>query len=112
MKSRLDRITDWDQRLQDVKWQAKALAWKCGIGEWELRHYIHLKFGLPLHTWITSKRMAPACALLAQGKKVKEVAWAVGYKQPSHFSREFKLFYRISPTDFTSKDNYFQKSPD
>jgi AraC-like DNA-binding protein len=104
MKSRLDRITDWDQRLEDAEWQARALARNCGIGGWELRHYIHVKFGLPLHSWIRSIRMARAAALLAQGKDPKEVSWALDYKQHSHFWREFKLFHGVTPGDFTSTD--------
>jgi AraC-like DNA-binding protein len=31
---------------------------------------------------------------------VKEVAFALGYKQVSHFSRQFKQFHGVSPGDF------------
>jgi hypothetical protein len=31
---------------------------------------------------------------------VKTVAFRLGFKQVSHFSREFKLQYGVSPTDF------------
>ncbi len=98
MKSRLDRITNWDERLADARWQGQALARGCGIGAWELRHYIHLTFGLRLHEWITRRRMARALVLFGTGVAVKEISWALGYKQASHFSREFKRFYGVPPT--------------
>ena len=100
MRSRLDRVTDWEQRLQNARWQAQRLARACGVGEWTLRHYVRERFGLRLHAWITKERMSEASDLLAQGLTVKEVAWAVGYKQPSHFSREFKVFHGVGPSEF------------
>ena len=100
MRSSLDRIRNWDDRLQKSRWQAKALARNCGVGVWDLRHYIRLKFRVKLHTWITARRMARAAAMLSQGMAVKIVSSELGYKQPSHFSREFKRFQRATPSDF------------
>jgi AraC family transcriptional regulator len=100
MRSSLERIKNWDERLVDARWQAKVLALKCGVGVWELRHYVRLKFGLKLHMWITARRMARAAAMLRQGTAVKIVSSDLGYKQPSHFSREFKRFHGATPSDF------------
>lgn len=41
--------------------------------------------------------MADAYERLQTGKSVKEVAFELGYKQHSHFSRDFKARYGVSP---------------
>ncbi|MGO8677988.1 MAG: helix-turn-helix domain-containing protein [Limisphaerales bacterium] len=102
MKSRLDRIGDWEERLRNAKWQARALSTGCGLTERELRRFIHSKFGLRLHLWIRGDRMEHAAALLRQGAAVKEVSAILGYEQASHFSRDFKSFYGITPGRFAS----------
>jgi AraC-like DNA-binding protein len=38
--------------------------------------------------------------MLKRFQSVKTVAFRLGFKQVSHFSREFKLQYGVSPTDF------------
>ncbi len=43
-------------------------------------------------------RLELALRLLARGKIVKEAASETGYKQPSHFSRDFKRLYGVPPT--------------
>lgn len=57
-----------------------------------------------LHQWIVRKRMARAAALLAQGMDPKGVSWALGYKQHSHFWREFKRFHGVTPGNFANTD--------
>ena len=109
MKSRLDKISDWDERLAGTRWQAKALAQACGIGEWELRHYVHCKFGWGLHEWIRSKRMQEAVLLLEKKVQIKNIWPELGYRQASHFSRDFKLFYGVSPRTYVKKINNGQK---
>lgn len=100
MKSRLDCITDWDHRLRDARWQAKALARACQISEWELRHYVRCRFGEPLHEWIRARRMEEASARLKGKAQVKNVWIDLGYKQASHFSRDFKRFYGVNPSAY------------
>lgn len=100
MSSRLDEILDWDERLRAARWQVKKLAANCNIGEWELRHYIRLKFKLPPHVWIRNKRIEAAKALLREGMPVKEAGLSLGYKPGSHFTHDFKGFCGISPSVF------------
>ncbi len=50
--------------------------------------------------WLRTLRFREAQALLARGETVKATAYTLGYRQISHFSREFKREVGVCPTDF------------
>jgi AraC-like DNA-binding protein len=53
------------------------------------RDYLHL---LRIHR---------ACQLLRETElSIKQIAARVGYQDPFHFSRQFKTFHGVSPTEF------------
>lgn len=57
--------------------------------------------GCPPMGYFTHLRMQHACQLLgATAASVKEVAAALGYEDPFHFSRVFKLVNHIPPTQY------------
>jgi AraC family transcriptional regulator, exoenzyme S synthesis regulatory protein ExsA len=50
--------------------------------------------------WLIKKRLEAAYLLLQEpGKKVQDVYLEIGFKNPSHFSKAFKAFYGIAPTE-------------
>lgn len=54
--------------------------------------------GMTPHEYITRFRMLKAHQLLASGDhRLSEVANAVGYDDPSHFSRKFRKFFNFPP---------------
>ena len=54
--------------------------------------------GMTPHEYITRFRMLKAHQLLASGDhRLAEVASAVGYEDPSHFSRKFRKFFNFPP---------------
>ncbi len=65
------------------------------------KRYYHLT----PYTFLLQKKMEHALDVLRQGKvPVREAAAAVGFEDPFHFSRVFKKFKGISPTQVGSKD--------
>lgn len=55
--------------------------------------------------YLTRIRIEKACELLCQkDMKINEVARNVGYKDPLHFSREFKKIMKISPSEFVKSN--------
>ena len=46
-------------------------------------------------------KMRKAKALLQDPlNQIQDVAYEIGYENPKHFTRAFKKYYGISPTDF------------
>lgn len=59
--------------------------------------------GLPPLEYFIQLKLQNACLLLTEkGLKVKEVAEAIGYDDPFHFSRLFKKHLRVSPLAYKS----------
>ena len=53
--------------------------------------------------YIRKKRMDKACQMLQNGYNVSETAYSTGFSDPSYFSKTFKKYVGMSPTDFCNK---------
>ena len=60
--------------------------------------------------WLKDLRLNQAYQNLLKGKSVKEVAFDHGYKQMSHFSREFKSHFGISPSFLHPSQNRVERT--
>ena len=61
---------------------------------------VNQNLGLSPLYWMNRLRQVRGLALLNQGMSVKETAYELGYRQTSHFSREFKRFHGVPPSSF------------
>ena len=50
--------------------------------------------------WLRMMRMRRAAAMLDSADSIKQVSYELGFKQPSHFCREFKLHHGVSASEF------------
>lgn len=97
MISRLDRITDWKSLAERAHYNVGDLAIQCGVTERQLRRYFYARFGVSPRAWMCSERLDKARRLLALDTSVKEVAFALGYKHHSSFSRVFRRARHATP---------------
>jgi transcriptional regulator GlxA family with amidase domain len=98
MSSRLDVITDWEDRAKRANYRVSELAAQCGITERQLRRYFLLKFRCSPHAWLSGRRIELVRPLLDSGKLIKEMAAVAGFSQASNFSRQFKRYYQNPPS--------------
>jgi AraC-like DNA-binding protein len=104
MQSRLDSVRDWERRAQECGYSASKLAGKLGVTPRLLQIFFQERFGIGPHEWMLRLRMKEAATMLASGISVKSVADNVGYKQASHFSREFKRFFGVPPAQYIFRE--------
>jgi transcriptional regulator GlxA family with amidase domain len=79
---------------------AKAL----GVTLRFLERFFRTRFGTGPHDWMVRVRMRHAASLITEGVPVEAVSLEVGYKQLSHFSREFKRFFGVPPRSYAFVD--------
>ena len=103
MGSRLDRVADWETLAKKANYSPKALAVLSAVSLRQLERYTKEVFRQGPHEWLRRLRLRQARRLLRQGWTVKATAYALGFKQPSHFSREFKRQTGIAPVLFSSR---------
>jgi AraC family transcriptional regulator, transcriptional activator of pobA len=57
--------------------------------------------GLSAQDFVETRRMHKACRLLAYARMTaKQIAYALGYDDPSYFSRAFKRSLQLSPSEY------------
>ena len=103
MASRLTRVTNWEELAERADYNAKNLAGACGVSLRQLERFFPQAMGLPPQRWLNALRQQKAFALLVSGQSVKEVSICLGYKQSSHFSRQFKQFHGVPPSKILAR---------
>jgi AraC-like DNA-binding protein len=100
MGSRMTRIGDWDLLASKAGYDARQLASICQISIRQLERFFRQSFESSPQAWLNRVRLSVAQQLLMQGLTVKETAYRLGFKQPSHFCRQFRHFTGCTPNNF------------
>lgn len=81
-------------------YDSKLLARRFNISERSLMRMVKTTFQMSLHDYILKIRMNKALVeLLTSHKTIKEVAANVGYTDQFYFSRVFKKYHKVRPSD-------------
>ena len=71
-----------------------------GTNEFALKRNFKAVFGEPVYGYLLGLRLAHSRQLLeSTNDTIKEIAAAVGYTHPNHFSTAFRRFYGLSPAE-------------
>jgi len=100
-------LTDWKREdlAQAAHYDANELAKLCGVSTRQLQRYFRRNFHHTPQHWLNERRLAAAQSLLLSGDSVKKVALDLGFKQPSHFCRQFKNRNHMTPSQFAVSQN-------
>lgn len=82
-----------------------SLAGALGLTPRQLERIFKGRFGIGPKRWIRMKRMILARNRLRTAESVKSVGWETGFKQPSHFSHEFRRYLGTSPSSLFDGEN-------
>lgn len=96
----LEKKRTWLTLAREANYSAPAMAKICGITVRQLERQAQITLGCTPQQWLDQQRMVMAQALLRESDTIKEVSFQLGFKQPSHFCRQFKLYFGMTPTEF------------
>ena len=86
----LRRIDDWIDAHLDQPIRLADIALLTDLSPFHLHRMFRTTRGLPLHGWVTNRRIDRARTLLAGTTPLIEIAQACGFSSQSHFTRVFK----------------------
>jgi AraC-like DNA-binding protein len=99
MMSVLCANLNWLGLAREANYQRRKLAQCCGVSAGYLNQYFVTRFNRTPQKWLDELRIWEAYQLLCEGTSVKAVAYTLGFKQVSHFSRVFRKYHGFSPSE-------------
>lgn len=99
--SLIDRAIKIINTTYDKSWTVKELSDMCHLSEYRFLHKFKEQTGYPPMRYCTMVKMEQAKSVLMDTTMaIAEIAQMFGYDSPLYFSRVFKSYTGISPTDF------------
>ncbi|MCM3876176.1 MAG: helix-turn-helix transcriptional regulator, partial [Thermoanaerobaculia bacterium] len=84
---------------------ADDLASIAGVSLRTLQRLFRERFDTSPMTWLMDARLSEAARLIRAGDDpVTKIAYRVGFKDPSHFTRRFKGRFGVSPNEYRRAD--------
>lgn len=105
LMERIMRVVN--EHLNDPHFSAEDLAAEVGLSRVHVHRKLKELTNLSTRDFIKNIRLQQAALLLTKDKKltVSEIAYTVGYTNPSHFSSSFKEKYGVSPKDYVAQQS-------
>lgn len=89
-----------DHLAAKARFDVKVLAELCQLSVRQLERNFRNQLGRTPRDWLNEQRLTAAKRMLRSGDQVKKVASNLGFKQSSHFCRQFKLYHNMTPSEF------------
>ena len=94
----------WEELAVRAQYKPSEIAKLTQVSLRTLQRHFRSKYNITISEWLRSIRLREAYSRLKAGQTVKEVAYSLGFKQLSHFSREFKRMYGVPPSCLTGSE--------
>ena len=87
----------WEVLAIRAKYSPRRLAALCQVSQRTIQRHFKANYNLTVCEWLNHLRLQRAHRRLLAGDRIKEVAFELGFKQLSHFSRVFKTRFGYPP---------------
>jgi len=105
MKELLDRLLAFmEKNYQDSNLNVELLCVELEMSRPQLYRKLQTLTGLSVQEFIKSFRLKKAAAFLRSGdQRISDIAYLVGFSDPQHFSKSFKIQFGKSPTQYAAE---------
>jgi signal transduction histidine kinase/DNA-binding response OmpR family regulator len=94
-----------DKNIQNTEYGVEELSNDVGLSRVHVYRKIKHLTGLSVSEFIRNTKLNKAAILLKEsGKSIAEVAYETGFSSPSYFSKSFKDYYKMSPSEFNQNN--------
>jgi AraC-like DNA-binding protein len=90
----------WQDMASKARYNAANLARIYGVSKRQLEREFQKQLGYSPQSWLDRQRILASKQLLLSGRLIKQVASELGFKQTSHFCRQFKIHNQMTPSEF------------
>lgn len=90
-------MDNWAELGRRARYDATGLAKLAKVHVRQLQRFFRQRLGGSPQAWLNQFRLFEAKRLVLQGASTKEISFELGFKQTSHFCREFRRAYGNSP---------------
>ena len=100
-RDRLAPAVFYVQQNYSQRIYSDALARLCGLSPTYFSKAFRQRFDMSFQEFLLRYRIAKACALLAHPRAcISDVAFSVGFRDPSYFTRMFRRYVGVSPSEY------------
>ncbi|WP_165765139.1 hybrid sensor histidine kinase/response regulator transcription factor [Flavobacterium oncorhynchi] len=92
-----------DANLDNNNLSVEMLAESLFISRANLQRKVKILFNLSAGEIINSYRITKAAEFLKNGNSISDVVYMTGFNSPSYFSKSFKDYYKVTPTEYVKK---------
>jgi len=94
-----------EKNIQNSDYGVEELSTEIGLSRVHVYRKIKHLTGLSVSEFIRNIKLNKAVVLLREsGKSISEVAYETGFSSPSYFSKSFKDYLKISPSEFVQSN--------
>jgi AraC-like DNA-binding protein len=98
--SKQDQRLPWRPSAEESNYSPLRMAERCHVSLRHLERRFKLEVGFTPRAWLKRQRLKTALVRLQGTTSIKEIAYGLHYSQVSHFCRDFKLQFRMTPSEF------------
>lgn len=93
----------WEQLANKAEFNPRKLAALCNVSLRTLQRHFTAHYKSSPGEWLRAYRMNAARERVCSGEPIKAVAYDLGFKQLSHFSKVFKDVFGVPPSAFVNR---------
>jgi len=105
---RINMVIDYISSHLDEKLDLDKLSLISAISPYHFHRIMSTYLGEPIGSYIIRCRIEASSTLLKYSShQVDEIAYKIGYDSPASFTKAFKKYFGVSPTEFRNTNNSF-----